>query len=229
MQQQTTNDTRRTPVRRGLRAQIAQGALALSALLGAIAVTDATGSRAGESLRPKAAAEVVTRRPALALPTAQFVAEAVAPKAEPAPSVDSAVVLASHFEKKGYEVPETLASTIAKAAEKHGIDLKVAFGLVRAESGFDDKATSHVGAIGLTQLMPRTAAWLKKGTTRSDLRDPATNADIGFGYLSDLIEKYDGSLKLALLAYNRGPGTVDKILKRGGNPDNGYATKVLSM
>jgi soluble lytic murein transglycosylase-like protein len=226
----TTNTTRRPLLRRGLRGQLAQGALALSALLGAVAVTDVTGAKAGDALAPKPAAAVATRQPTAALPTAKFVAEVVAPaKAEPAPTVDSATVLAAHFEKKGYPVTETLAETIAKAAEKHGIDLKVAFGLVRAESGFSSKATSHVGAIGLTQLMPRTAAWLKKGTTVRDLRDPATNADIGFGYLKDLIEKYDGNLNYALLAYNRGPGTVDKILKRGGNPDNGYAKKVMSM
>ena len=83
-----------------------------------------------------------------------------------------------------------------------------------------------MGAIGLTQLMPATARWLERGTTRSDLRNPEVNLRIGFRYLRSLIDRYEGDTDLALLAYNRGPGTVDRVLKRGGNPDNGYADMV---
>lgn len=234
MQQPTTNTSAR---RRGsLRKQLTQAALAAAALVGAVSVTDMAGARAGTQLtgaiaaRPAArpAAQVLTRQPVAQLPTAKYLAEATAP-AEAEPAVDSAAVLAEYFEKKGYDVPTTLAKAIVAAAEKHDIDLKMAFGLARAESGFDNRATSHVGAIGLTQLMPKTARWLKPGTTARDLRDPSKNADIGFGYLRQLIDKYDGNTKLALLAYNRGPGTVDRILKRGGNPDNGYAKKVMRL
>jgi soluble lytic murein transglycosylase-like protein len=84
-----------------------------------------------------------------------------------------------------------------------------------------------VGAIGLTQLMPATAKWFHRGVTRSDLRNPDVNLSIGFRYLHELIDKYDGNTDLALTAYNRGPGTVDRVLKRGGNPDNGYAAMVM--
>ena len=228
--QTTTNTTAR---RGSFRARVTQAAFAAAALVGTVSVMEMAGARAGENLtggriEARPAAQVLARKPSAALPTAKYIAEVTAP-ANAAPTVDSAAVLAAHFEKKGYEVPTMLAKAIAAAAEKHDIDLRMAFGLARAESGFDNRATSHVGAIGLTQLMPRTARWLKPGTTLSDLRDPEKNADIGFGYLRQLIDKYDGNTKLALLAYNRGPGTVDKILKRGGNPDNGYAKKVLSM
>jgi soluble lytic murein transglycosylase-like protein len=61
----------------------------------------------------------------------------------------------------------------------------------------------------------------------SQLFQPETNLRVGFRYLRYLIDKYEGDTELALLAYNRGPGTVDRILDRGGDPDNGYATKVL--
>jgi soluble lytic murein transglycosylase-like protein len=127
---------------------------------------------------------------------------------------------------KQYKISTSLAKNIYKAAVANNITPHTAFGLVRAESSFRTAATSPVGATGLTQLMPATARWLVPGTTRQQLKNPETNLRIGFKYLRSLIDKYDGDEKLALLAFNRGPGTVDKVLKRGGNPDNGYAEKV---
>ena len=126
-----------------------------------------------------------------------------------------------------YTIPRDLAEDIYDIALQEEIDPDVAFGLVRTESAFKNSATSHVGAIGLTQLMPSTARWIDKDVTPRDLRDQRTNLRIGFKYLNDLMKKYDGDAELALLAYNRGPGTVDRILKRGGNPDNGYPDMVL--
>jgi hypothetical protein len=121
-----------------------------------------------------------------------------------------------------------LAETIYDVALENGIDPDVAFGLVRTESEFKASAKSHVGAIGLTQLMPATARWMRPGTTAEDLHQPEVNVRIGFKYLHELIDRYDGNQRLALLAYNRGPGTVDRVLKRGGDPDNGYAEAVIS-
>ena len=126
-----------------------------------------------------------------------------------------------------YNIPRDLAEDIYDIALQEDIDPDLAFGLVRTESAFKNSATSHVGAIGLTQLMPATARWLQKDVTPRDLRDQRTNLRIGFKYLNDLMNKYDGDKELALLAYNRGPGTVDRVLKRGGNPDNGYPDMVL--
>jgi len=126
-----------------------------------------------------------------------------------------------------HSIGRDLAEDIYDAARAQGIDPDVAFGLVRTESTFREDAKSHVGALGLTQVMPRTASWLEPGTTSKDLYDRRTNLRLGFRYLDQMIDKYKGDLKLALLAYNRGPGTVDKVLKSGGNPDNGYADKVL--
>ena len=126
-----------------------------------------------------------------------------------------------------FGIEEDLATDIYDIAKEEGVDAKVAYGLVRTESTFNERAVSHVGARGLTQVMPRTAKWLVPGTTAQDLFNRKTNLRLGFSYLTQLTEKYSGDLKLALLAYNRGPGTVDKVLKRGGNPDNGYAAKVL--
>jgi membrane-bound lytic murein transglycosylase MltF len=127
------------------------------------------------------------------------------------------------YSQRGYSLTPQLAATIHEAALKHDIDPEIAFGLVRAESSFRNHATSPVGAVGLTQLMPRTAAWIEPGVSGAELRNPQRNAEIGFKYLRYLLDKYDGNEDLALLAYNRGPGTVDRALRQGANPDNGYA------
>jgi soluble lytic murein transglycosylase-like protein len=147
--------------------------------------------------------------------------------AEDKTSEKDAVIKRNMERYKEYSIPRDLAEDIYDIALEEDIDPDVAFGLVRTESAFKNSATSHVGAIGLTQLMPATARWIKKDVTVRDLRDSKTNLRIGFKYLNDLMQKYDGDTELALLAYNRGPGTVDRVLKRGGNPDNGYPDMVL--
>lgn len=129
---------------------------------------------------------------------------------------------------KEYRIPVTLAANIHSAALDEKIPPKVAFGLVKAESSFRTSAVSPVGAVGLTQLMPATARWLVPGTTRRDLMDTDTNLRIGFKYLRQLMDNFDGDEMLALTAYNRGPGTVNRLLARGADPDNGYAEKVLT-
>ncbi|HEV2131471.1 MAG TPA: lytic transglycosylase domain-containing protein [Longimicrobiaceae bacterium] len=135
----------------------------------------------------------------------------------------SAVIEAKLEENREYRLTREMAEDIYEAAVEAEVDPDVAFGLVRAESSFRNTATSPVGAVGLTQLMPRTAAWMQPGVTADELRDQKTNLRVGFKYLRYLVNKYDGDTRLALLAYNRGPGTVDKALKQGENPDNGYA------
>ena len=200
--------TRRRPT---LRAMVMQGAVAALALVGGISISQLGGA---PDQRP-VAERLATRAVAVTAPF-QIV------MAEPSPAI-----LVERFREQGYDVTPELAQTIANAAERHGIAREVAFGLVRTESGFSNKATSRVGAIGLSQLMPRTAAWVKPGTTVRALRDPAQNVDVGFAYLRKLIDRYEGDVPMALLAYNRGPGTVDRIVAKGGNPDNGYASAVL--
>lgn len=127
-----------------------------------------------------------------------------------------------------FDIPQDLAENIYDIAQQEGIEPELAYGLIKTESAFDTRATSHVGARGLTQVMPKTGKWMQPGLKTDDLYDEKTNLKLGFRYLNQMIEKYRGNVRHALHAYNRGPGTVDKILKRGGNPANGYADKVLS-
>ena len=127
-----------------------------------------------------------------------------------------------------HDIDRELATAIYDISKEEGIDAEVAYGLVRTESTFRPRAVSHVGARGLTQVLPSTARWMMPEIKQANqLFQPETNLRVGFRYLRYLIDKYEGDTSLALTAYNRGPGTVDRVLDRGGDPDNGYAGKVL--
>lgn len=126
-----------------------------------------------------------------------------------------------------HDIPADLARSIYDIAITEGIEPALAFSLVRVESEFKTTAVSSMGAVGLTQVMPATAALLQPGIARAQLFDRDTNLRLGFRYLREMMQQYGGDLRLALLAYNRGPGRVDEILRGGGDPSNGYARKVL--
>jgi len=121
-----------------------------------------------------------------------------------------------------YKIGADLASDIMDVASAEGIDPELAFRLVKLESDFNVHATSPVGAVGLTQVMPSTAKFYVKGITREKLYDPNTNLRVGFRYLRGLVTEYHGNVKLALLVYNRGPVAVEKSRADGDNPSNGY-------
>lgn len=121
-----------------------------------------------------------------------------------------------------YDVNAGLATTIFDVALAEGIDPELAFRLVRLESDFNHRATSPVGAIGLTQVMPSTAKFFERGITADKLYDPRTNLRIGFRYLRTLIKQFHGDARLALLVYNRGEAAVRGDMSAGVNPSNGY-------
>ncbi len=121
-----------------------------------------------------------------------------------------------------YKVGADLAASIYDIALAEGIEPDLAFRLVRLESQFNDRATSPVGAIGLTQLMLPTARYFQKGITRDELYDRNTNLRIGFRYLRSLIRENKGNVQLALLVYNRGPVAVRNSRQQGRDPSNGY-------
>jgi soluble lytic murein transglycosylase-like protein len=103
----------------------------------------------------------------------------------------------------------------------------MAFRLVETESSFRQNAVSEAGAIGYTQILPSTAQWLDPRVDEADLYERDVNLRFGFRYLRLLLEENAGDMRLALLAYNRGPGTVRAIVANGGDPANGYATRVM--
>ncbi|MCC6831556.1 MAG: lytic transglycosylase domain-containing protein [Thermoleophilia bacterium] len=120
-------------------------------------------------------------------------------------------------------VPANLQPLIADAANANGLDPALVAAVTRAESGFRVDAGSPAGAQGLMQLMPSTAAGL--GVT--DIHDAAQNLGAGSRYLKQQIERF-GDLRLALAAYNAGPGAVSRY---GGVPPyaetQAYVDRVL--
>ena len=121
-----------------------------------------------------------------------------------------------------YGINAQLAGNIVDVARAEGIDPELAFRLVKLESDFNVHATSPVGAVGLTQVMPSTARFFQKGITAQRLYEPNTNLRVGFRYLRGLVKEYRGDMKTALLVYNRGPAAVAKSRAQGDNPSNGY-------
>ena len=107
---------------------------------------------------------------------------------------------------------------IKEAASTHGIEYELLQALIATESGFDSRAVSPKGAIGLMQVMPATAARYgltsdRKTPVEKKLTDPRTNIRTGARYLAYLIQLFPGRLELALAAYNAGEGAV----QRAGN------------
>ncbi len=101
--------------------------------------------------------------------------------------------------------PGTLSSLVRSAAANHDVDPRLIASVIDAESHGDPSAVSRVGAQGLMQLMPGTAAMYGVGNAF----DPYQNVDAGSRYLHDLLRRYKGNVRLAVAAYNAGPGAVD--------------------
>jgi soluble lytic murein transglycosylase-like protein len=102
--------------------------------------------------------------------------------------------------------PAQLDALVQQNASTWQVDPALVKAVIANESGFNANATSRVGAQGLMQLMPDTAASLGV----RDPYDPAQNVAGGTRYLRGLLDRFGGNMRLAVAAYNAGPGAVEK-------------------
>lgn len=130
----------------------------------------------------------------------------------------------------GNDAPDVSKSEIngliEEYSQKNGLDSDFVRAVVKQESGFNEKATSHCGAAGLMQLMPGTA----KSLGVHNPYDAEQNVAGGTKMLAGLLKTYGGNKELALAAYNAGGGAVKKY---GGIPPYGetqrYVKNVLNI
>lgn len=106
--------------------------------------------------------------------------------------------------------PERYRPLVEKAAREHKVDEFLLRAIISVESGYDARAVSHKGAVGLMQVMPETAR--RYGIT--DVYDPAQNIQAGTRYLRYLLKKFNNDLSLTLAAYNAGENAIQRYGNR---------------
>jgi len=122
--------------------------------------------------------------------------------------------------------PREVDDAIEQAARRHNVDVNLVRALIRVESNFNSKAVSRKGAMGLMQLMPSTARQLKV----TNPFDPDQNVDAGVRHLKQLLQDFNGNVKLSLAAYNAGAGAVHR---NAGIPNyaetRNYVSRITSL
>ena len=119
------------------------------------------------------------------------------------------------------EKVQAVAPFVEAAARKNNLPASLIYGIIWVESRFNPDAVSPVGAQGLMQLMPKTAAYLAECMEwdgRVDAFNPDFNIAAGSYYIARLIKQFDGDVDLALAAYNAGAGNIRKWMNNTGLP-----------
>ena len=119
----------------------------------------------------------------------------------------------AQWQREVQQHPRRFPEAFGRAAAANGLDEELLLAVARQESRFTPAVSSAVGAVGLMQLMPETAAELAGAPqTIAALQDPAHNAGLGARYLQQLLQHWQGDPVLAVASYNAGPGAVQSWL-----------------
>ncbi len=126
-----------------------------------------------------------------------------------------------------------LAQTIVVEARRHHFDPALVLAVMHVESRYDTYAVSPKEALGLMQLLPSTGEWLApivgvEWHGPQTLFDPVANVRLGVAYLRQLTDRYNGSVRTALVAYNWGPGRIDQFVRAGDPLPREYSQLVLA-
>jgi soluble lytic murein transglycosylase len=138
--------------------------------------------------------------------------------------------------------PKAFADVVQKHCRANNVPEALQWAIMREESSFYPRAESFANALGLTQMMTKTAQrFAKWPVTREALFDPDKNVEIGSRFLAFLLDHYDGAVPLVISGYNAGEGGVDRWLRERGNLEldefietipfdetRGYTKRVLS-
>ncbi|OUR72444.1 transglycosylase [Methylophaga sp. 41_12_T18] len=130
---------------------------------------------------------------------------------------------ARYWDALDLRFPVVFDTDILKASKKNGIDPSWLFGIARQESAFNPQARSHVGAMGLMQIMPQTGKLIAKLINRplkkvDELLNPARNIQLGSAYLRRMYDKNQHNPVLATASYNAGPHRIKKWLPKQALP-----------
>ena len=115
----------------------------------------------------------------------------------------------------------TVQDMIRRYASHYRLEEALVRAVIKVESDYNPSAVSHAGAVGMMQLIPKTAKFLKV----SDPLDPDQNIRGGSHYLRMMLDQFEGNLDLALAAYNAGPTAVRQY---GGVPPYKETQRYLS-
>lgn len=154
------------------------------------------------------------------------------PAADAAAGIKAQRLVALMNQSKAFK---QVRGTLQQEATRHGVDVNLVKAITATESGFNPRAVSPAGAVGLMQIMPATARFLGlrddgKQSVEEKLTDSSTNARLGVRYLQQLLHQFNGRLDLAVAAYNAGPGAVRKRMAIPPYAETqGYVRTVLAI